>query len=232
MSFSIPTFRAYRVTTNGGIIPSDPTFSVGVSCNGSSSVLNGFFSTATNGSSLVYTVDGTTPVYGSNGTIIPCSTGYFVSTTPANSCENQNIGAAICPSVTTIKAIAYLSGQSSNVATTTACRTCPGSLTAPTITSTCPLGQGAFGCNGGQISFTISGGGGGCPTLRYTIAEGSPPADPTSTTGSVATPGTAFTYSGTTIGNGVQVYIKAAYFDTSCSLSSTVTSYSTGYQYP
>jgi len=230
MSFSIPTLRAYRITT-GGITPAAPTFSVGVSCNGSSSVLNGSFSTATAGSSLVYTVDGSNPVYGSNGTIISCATAYFVTTTPT-SCEQQNIGAAICPSGTTIKAIAYLSGQSSSVATTTACRTCPGSLTAPTITPTCPLGDGVFGCNGGQISFTISGGGGGCPTLRYTIAEGSPPADPTSTTGSVATPGTAFTYSGTTVGNGVQVYIKAAYFDTACSLSSTVTSYDIGYQYP
>lgn len=62
MSFSIPTLRAYRITTNG-ITPADPTFSVGVSCNGSSSVLNGFFTTVTNGSSLVYTIDGTTPVY-------------------------------------------------------------------------------------------------------------------------------------------------------------------------
>ena len=230
MSFSIPTLRAYRITM-GGITPANPTFSVGVSCSASSSVLNGSFGTATVGSSLVYTTNGSDPVYGSNGIIIPCATAYFVTTTPT-SCEQQNIGAAICPAVTTIKAIAYLNGQSSSVASTTACRTCPGSLTAPTITSTCPLGQGAFGCNGGQISFTISGGGGGCPTLRYTIAEGSPPADPTSTTGNVATPGTAFTYSGTTVGNGVQVYIKAAYFDTSCSLSSTVTSYSFGYQYP
>ena len=105
MSFSIPTLRAYRITT-GGITPAAPTFSVGVSCNGSSSVLNGFFSTATAGSSLVYTVDGSNPVYGSNGTIIPCVTGYFVTTTPT-SCEQQNIGDAICPSVTTIKAIAY-----------------------------------------------------------------------------------------------------------------------------
>ena len=230
MSFSIPTLRAYRITT-GGIAPAAPTFSVGVSCNGSSSVLNGFFSTATAGSSLVYTIDGSTPVYGSNGTIIPCATGYFVTTTPT-SCEQQNIGAAICPSVTTITAIAYLSGQSSSVATTTACRTCPGSLTAPTITSTCPLG-GGMGCNGGQISFTISGGGGGCSVLRYTIAEGSPPADPTISSNS-ATAGAAFIYYGTTPATfpPVQVYIKAAWFDPSCSLVSTITSASNGYVYP
>jgi hypothetical protein len=231
MSFSIPTLRAYRITT-GGVTPAAPTFSVGVSCNGSSSVLNGSFSTATAGSSLVYTVDGTTPVYGSNGTIIPCVTGYFVTTTPT-SCEQQNIGAAICPSVTTIKAIAYLSGQSSSVASTTACRTCPGSLTAPTsITSSCPLG-GGMGCNGGQISFTISGGGGGCSVLRYTIAEGSAPPDPTISSNS-ATAGAAFIYYGTTPATfpPVQVYIKAAWFDPSCSLVSAITSAQNGYVYP
>jgi len=230
MSFSIPTLRAYRITT-GGVTPAAPTFSVGVSCNGPFSVLNGFFSTATAGSSLVYTVDGTTPVYGSNGTTIPCVTGYFVTTTPT-SCEQQNIGVAICPSgTTTIKAIAYLSGQSSSVASTTACRTCPGSLTAPTITSTCPLGQGAFGCNGGRISFTISGAGGGCSVLRYTIAEGSPPPDPTISSNS-ATAGASVIYQGTTVGNGIGVFIKAAFFDPSCGLSSSVTSTNYGYQYP
>jgi|694.fasta_scaffold38290_5 hypothetical protein len=232
MSFSIPTLRAYRITT-GGITPAAPTFSVGVSCNGSSSVLNGFFSTATAGSSLVYTTNGSDPVYGSNGTTIPCATGYFVTTTPT-SCEQQNIGAAICSSgTTTIKAIAYLSGQSSSVATTTACRTCPGSLTAPTsITSSCPLG-GGMGCNGGQISFTISGGGGGCAVLRYTIAEGSAPADPTISSNS-ATEGTAFIYYGTTPATfpPVQVYIKAAWFDPSCSLVSAITSAQNGYVYP
>ena len=230
MSFSIPTLRAYRITT-GGITPANPTFSVGVSCSGSSSVLNGSFGTATAGSSLVYTTNGSDPVYGSNGIIIPCATGYFVTTTPT-SCEQQNIGAAICPAVTTIKAIAYLSGQSSSVATTTACRTCPGSLTAPTITSTCPLG-GGMGCNGGQISFTISGGGGGCSVLRYTIAEGSPPADPTISSNS-ATEGAAFIYYGTTPATfpPVQVYIKAAWFDPSCSLVSTIASDQNGYVYP
>ena len=230
MSFSIPTLRAYRITT-GGITPANPTFSVGVSCSGSSSVLNGSFGTATAGSSLVYTTNGSDPVYGSNGIIIPCATGYFVTTTPT-SCEQQNIGAAICPSGTTIKAIAYLSGQSSSVATTTACRTCPGSLTAPTITSTCPLG-GGMGCNGGQISFTISGGGGGCSVLRYTIAEGSTPADPTISSNS-ATEGLAFIYYGTTPATfpPVQVYIKAAWFDPSCSLVSTIASDQNGYVYP
>jgi hypothetical protein len=233
MSFSIPTLRAYRINTGGGgITPDTPTFSVGVSCNGSSSVLNGSFSTATAGSSLVYTTNGSDPVYGSNGTTIPCATGYFVTTTPT-SCEQQNIGVSICSAgTTTIKAIAYLNGQSSSVATTTACRTCPGSLTAPTITSTCPLGQGAFGCNGGQISFTISGGGGGCSVLRYTIAEGSPPPDPTISSNS-ATAGAAFIYYGTTpTPPTVGVYIKAAWFDPSCGLASAVTSTTAGYQYP
>jgi hypothetical protein len=226
--------RAYRIiTTGGGAVPANPTFSVGVSCNGSSSVLNGFFSTATAGSSLVYTTNGSDPVYGSNGTIIPCATAYFVTTTPT-SCEQQNIGAAICSAgTTTIKAIAYLSGQSSSVATTTACRTCPGSLTAPTsITSSCPLGQGGFGCYGGQISFTISGGGGGCSVLRYTIAEGSAPPDPTISSNS-ATAGVAFIYYGTTpTPPTVGVYVKAAWFDPSCSLASAVTSTIAGYEYP
>jgi hypothetical protein len=40
--------------------------------------LNGFFSTATAGSSLVYTVDGSTPVYGSNGTTIPLNMSVLV----------------------------------------------------------------------------------------------------------------------------------------------------------
>jgi hypothetical protein len=90
-----------------------------------------------------------------------------------------------------------------------------------------------MGCNGGQISFTISGGGGGCSVLRYTIAEGSPPADPTISSNS-ATAGAAFIYYGTTPATfpPVQVYIKAAWFDPSCSLVSTITSASNGYVYP
>lgn len=234
MSFSIPTLQSFTFPikiTSGGNNPADPIMtSVGVSCVGSTSILNGFIATSTVGASLVYTLDGTSPVYGSNGTIIPCQTGYFVATTPANSCENQGVGCSICPSITTIKAIAYLGGLSSNVASTTACRTCPGSLTAPTITSSCPNGQGAFGCNGGQITFTISAGS-QCGDLRYTVQEGSAPADPTITSNSI-TSGSSFTYSGTTNGMGIQVYVKAKLFDNPCSLTSTVTSYSFGYQYP
>jgi len=234
MSFSIPTLKAYRIiTTGGGVVPADPTFSVGVSCAGFNSVLNGFFSTATVGSSLVYTINGDTPIYGVYGTNIPCQTGFFVNTTPANSCEQQNIGTSICPSVTTIKAIAYLNGQSSNVTSTTTCRTCPGSLTAPTANQpTCPNGDSVQGCLGGSISFLFTGAGGGCSVLRYTIAEGSAPPDPTIDS-NTATAGTPIIYNGTTVGTpATPVYIKAAFFDPSCNLSSTVTSSSYGYKYP
>ena len=227
--FSIPTFRGYPVVILGST-PFAPSINIGSACSFNNTILNGNIATSTAGASIVYTTDGTTPVYGSNGTIIPCATGYFVSTTPANSCENQNIGCAICPSLTTVKAIAYFNGQSSSVSSATACRTCPGSLTAPTITSSCPNGQGAFGCNGGQITFTISAGS-QCGGLYYTVQQGSAPADPT-TSDTIIQSGGSFTFSGTTVGNGIQVYVKARLFDTGCGLTSAVTSYSFGYSYP
>lgn len=230
MSFSIPTLRAYRIITTGGIIPADPVLtSIGVGCSFSSKVLNGFISTSTVGASLVYTIDTSDPVYGSNGTIIPCQTGYFVNTTPANSCEKQNIGVAICPSSTTIKAIAYLNGQSSNVVSTTRCATCPGSLTAPTITPSCPNG-GTSACNNGIIAFTVSAGS-QCGQIYYTVQQGSPPSDPTSASSTI-TSGTSYIFTGTTPGVNIPVYFKAILIDSSCGLSSSVNTTGFGYNYP
>lgn len=233
MSFSIPTLRAYRITTGniGGVIPADPVLtSIGVECSLSFKVLNGSISTSTAGASLVYTTNNSDPVYGSNGTIIPCQIGYFVKTTPANSCENQNVGVAICSAgTTTIKAIAYLNGQSSNVVSTTRCATCPGSLTAPTITPSCPNG-GAGTCNNGIIAFTVSAGS-QCGQIYYTVQEGSPPADPTSASATI-TSGTSYIFYGNTTGFNVPVYFKAILIDSSCSLSSSVNTTGFGYNYP
>ena len=234
MSFSIPTLRAYRINSAGVVVPADPIISVSTICASYFNVLGGNISTSTAGSSLVYTMDGSNPVYGSNGTIIPCSLGYFVNTTPANSCENQNIGVNLCSSpVTSIKVISYLNGQSSSVISSTVCKTCPGSLTAPTANQpTCPNGDSAQGCLGGAISFVFSGSAGGCAALRYTIAEGSAPADPTINS-NTATPGVPIIYNGTTVGTpATPVYVKAAYFDPLCNLSSSVTTSIYGYVYP
>ena len=63
-------------------------------------------------------------------------------------------------------------------------------------------------------------------------ADRSPPADPTISSNS-ATAGVAFIYYGTTPSPTPRgVYIKAAWFDPSCSLASAVISGSAGYLYP
>ena len=234
MSFSIPTLRGFINKINqveggeGGIAPEAPIFSLTVGCYG----LYGTISTATEGATIRWTNDGSDPTC-STGNEIACSTATIVPTnqTPG-SCEDI-IEITASPSSTTIKAIACLAGVASSITSDTFNFNCPVSISAPSISASCPNGQGGFGCLNGVIQFTITDTSAECVDIRYTISEGSPPADPTLSDGGVLGGGTV-TYNGTTVGNGVPVYIKAKAFSTNafCSTESSVTSYSFGYQYP
>jgi hypothetical protein len=188
MSFSIPTLRAYRIVVLG-IAPADPVILLSVGCNSVGGGLIGTVGTSTSGAYIVYTKDGSNPVYSPlNGTVVPCSTGNFVgfASQIINSCY-VNEGAPVSPSNVTIKAIAYSGGLSSNVITGGPYSyTCPGTVTAPTVTSSCPNGYAPGGaCSGHLVQYNITQN--TCGTTYINYGDTGTITEPTSTSYIVST---------------------------------------------
>lgn len=234
MSFSIPTLRAYRINSNGVIILSDPTIILSVGCNETGGGLIGTIGTSSYSAYIVYTRDGSNPVYSPlNGTIVPCSTGNFVGLVGQilNSCY-VNEGVPVSPTTVTIKAIAYSGGFSSNIVTGGPYSyTCPGSVTAPTVTYSCPNGFAFPGgpCAGHVVQYTITQNSCGRTYINYgdtgTITE------PTSSSYMVATSsGTIVTINGVgTNPMGNSTYCSAKTYISACSSNSSATNVTYGY---
>lgn len=237
MSFSIPTLRAYRIVVlggGGGIAPADPVILLSVGCNSVGGGLIGTVETSTSGAYIVYTRDGSNPVYSPlNGTVVPCSTGNFVGFVSQiiNSCY-VNEGVAISPSNITIKAIAYSGGLSSNVVTGGPYSyTCPGTVTAPTVTYSCPNGFAFPGgpCAGSVVQYTITQT--DCGTTYINYGDTGTITEPTSTSHIVATSSEiVVTINGAgTNPMGNSTYCSAKTYISACSSNSAATNVTYGY---
>lgn len=192
MSFSIPTLRAYKIVIlggGGGTAPADPIITLSVGCSENGGGLTGTVGSSTPTAYIVYTRDGSTPVYSPlNGTLVSCATGVFVGLVgqKLNSCY-VNEGVPVSPSNISIKAIAYSGGLSSNVITGGPYSyTCPGTVTAPTVTSSCPNGYAPGGaCSGHLVQYTITQN--TCGTTYINYGDTGTITEPTSTSYIVST---------------------------------------------
>jgi len=238
MSFAIPSLTSFLIKINtggGGTVSVSPPTGLGSLGNTCGFLTGGVVGTSTTNASLVFTTDGSNPTSGVAGSyFVNCQNIYLVPPWQnLNTCSGTVGPTAIGAGTLTVKVAAYLSGVYSTVSSgTVAGYTCPGGVTDPTITVSCPNGQGGFGCNNGVVTFTFQSN--SCGVTYYRTGFGSSPQNSSSGTydGVISGLGTAsVTLNGTSSPFG-QVWASCITYNPACSLTGNQVTTTYGYQYP